>query len=253
MSRFSGKCDLYDLLSGYEFEDLKNWKIYRGSSDTPIKIEKEEDLIPYYPFVCSIVAKDASNGYVRLMEESWIDHEERKMLELTLQRLIRYFNSCKRKDVDYEVEDALEYLGWLSDKVIAKELALRVKEKGKKATIEGLHLRSYNYYREKMVEELQSNGLNPVEFGYAEFIRNNTPVEKVKKEAKKKEKESVVTLQMTVEEKNNLDGLLKENNLTLEELTCRFLQWIIRDPKKASEQLTLWANEYGENIQKLPT
>lgn len=85
MSRYSGKCDLADWveISGgfYEFVS-NNPSIYVGDSEQPLRFEKESELMPYYPYVVSVCVhnKDGDKPveYIRLMDESWIDYEEKK-------------------------------------------------------------------------------------------------------------------------------------------------------------------------------
>ena len=64
MSRFSGKCDLYDWFGMIACEDgetpyecykrLGSYIFYsHGGDDIPVRIEKPSDLVMFYPFIAS--------------------------------------------------------------------------------------------------------------------------------------------------------------------------------------------------------
>ena len=176
MSVYSGKCDLYDslvMIHGYEEEVLKNNVIiYVGDSKEPLKINSSKDLIPYYPYLISMSYHDniEKKCVVYTTSESFVDIEEREILEFKLKEILRFYNRCKRKKVDFNIEDCIKevcYSNW--NKEIYIELIHRVAKQGKKATIDGLHLRMHEIYREYLVKEMNNNGLNPIDYGYERF------------------------------------------------------------------------------------
>lgn len=175
MSRFSGKCDLADTIDIHD-EKILNAKIYVGNSNKPLQINEIKDLIPYYPHIIGAACFDNVDGksVIHLSSESWVDHEERENLEFKLQRLIRIYNRCKRKKIEFNVEDAVNEIccgNWNREPIT--ELANRVKEKGKKTTIDGIHLTMHERYRQELVDEMLKHGLNPADYGYARFIQCN--------------------------------------------------------------------------------
>ncbi len=174
ISRYSGKYDLADHLEGKSLDVIKNYKIYVGNSEEPIEIKDETSLIQYYPYIISLGYFDNTEGgqIIRLSSESFVDREEREILELRLKELLRVYNRCKRKKIDFNVEDAVKEVccfGW--DEEVYRELANRVKEKGKKAGIEGIHSRVRERYRKSLVDEMLKHGLNPADYGYERFVR----------------------------------------------------------------------------------
>lgn len=176
MSRFSGKCDFYDCVASfYTFEEIQNKvKIFVGKSDKPLKIEKMTDLIPYYPYLISLGAYDIVDrtDTVHLTSKSYIDLREQDFLDFVLKQILRYYNSCKRKKIDFSVDGAVKKVFAISDKdrdTVATELANRVKINGKKASTDGLHLSIYDFYRRELAEEMIKNGLNPADYGYERF------------------------------------------------------------------------------------
>ena len=101
---------------------------------------------------------NAENKHViHLSSKSYPDSHEEEMLGYHLKTLIRYYNYCKRKKIEFNVDDALKkFSEWTLqyDGDTIKTLAQRVKEKGKKASIEGLKLYFSERYREELREEL---------------------------------------------------------------------------------------------------
>jgi hypothetical protein len=172
MSRYSGKCDLADTIDIHG-ERILNAKIYVGLSNKPLQINAMKDLIPYYPHIIGAACFDNVEGksVIHLSSESWVDHEERESLEFKLKWLIKIYNRCKRKKIELNVDEAVAEIAWNGwNEEPCRELANRVKMYGKKATIEGIHLKMHEYYRQELVDEMLKNGLNPADYGYARFI-----------------------------------------------------------------------------------
>lgn len=165
MSRFSGKCDLYDHIEICGLENTLKSKIYLGwDSEEPLDIKEERDLVPYYPFVISCGAFEHGVGTMHLMSKSWVDYEEEDVLEGYLQQILKIQRRCKRKKVEFDVDEVFEevcYPFYFHEEI--KTLIERVKEHGKKATYGGIHLSSKNYYRNQLIEEM-------IKFGYPEDV-----------------------------------------------------------------------------------
>lgn len=179
MSNFSGKCDWKDSLDihNYTLEELQNnVKIYIGRSTEPLHIEKMSDMIPYYPYIVGSASFNNTerSAVIRLSSESFVDREEREILELKLKQILKTYNRCKRNKTEFKITDVVKELCWMDwNKNAITELAIRVRDKGKKATIDGIHLSMHEYYREKLVEEMINNNLNPADYGYERFIKEN--------------------------------------------------------------------------------
>lgn len=63
--------------------------------------------------------------------------------------------------------------GWNEESY--RELANRVKEKGRKATIDGIHLKMHERYRQLLVDEMLKHGLDPCKYGdYKRFIKEDS-------------------------------------------------------------------------------
>ena len=181
ISRWSGSCDLADVLEIYEYtlEELQNnVRIYVGNNTEPLHIEKMSDIIPYYPhIVWSAYHNNAERKSVmHITSEPHVDREEKEILELYLEQLIKIYNRCKRNKIEFNVDEAVKKVCWLDwNKAAIVELAHRVKENGKKATIENIHLTMHELYRKLLVEEMLKNGVNLADIGnnYKRFINND--------------------------------------------------------------------------------
>ncbi len=132
-------------------------------------------MIPYYGHLvaCSYHDNKERKACVYITRESFVDREERENLEWRLKRLLTIYNRCKRKKIEFDVEEALKEVVWNGwNEEPYRELANRVKEHGKMATVDGIHLKMHEYYRQELVDEMIKHGLNPCRYGdYARFIR----------------------------------------------------------------------------------
>lgn len=180
MSRYSGKCDVYDsfvMIHNYTDEELKNnVKVYLGKSDTPLKLETMKDLIPYYPHLISVGCYDNAErkSVIHITSKSFVDIEEQESLEYYLKRIITIYNRCKRKKIEFNVDDVVGQICWMGwNKVAITELANRVKEKGKKATTDGVHLTMHERYRRELVDEMIKNNIDPIKYGYGRFVEDD--------------------------------------------------------------------------------
>lgn len=178
ISSYSGKCDCYDTLVAihqYTEEQLKNnVKIYVGDSSTPLHIESYKDLIPYYPYIIgsAYFNNEEKSAVIHLSSESFVDMNERERLELYLKLALKEYNKCKRTKTEFVVENVVNNIIGFSDwnKKEVTELVKKVVWLGKNATIEGIHLRTQEHYRRKLVNEMIKNGLDPIEYGYGRFV-----------------------------------------------------------------------------------
>ena len=198
MSRFSGKADFYVHLWGSleteeeAFERFNGKSLYliqplpkdfdwRKAAEERVNIPETyykkveyksfKDLIPYYPHIVAF----AGGSTVCLSPKSYVDEDEQETLEFYLKRILRIYNRCKRKKIEFNIEDAVKEVCWSDwNKEAIEELAKRVKLKGKKANIDGIHLVMKEYYRNELVKEMLKYGINPADYGYERFVRGET-------------------------------------------------------------------------------
>ena len=180
MSTYSGKCDVYDdliMIHKYTDEELaNNVKIYQRSAEgeKQLKITCRKDLIPYYGHIVSSACYNNAErkSIIYITAESHVDREERDMLERKLKNILTVYNRCKRKKIEFDASSAAKEFAWVGfDDDIYLELANRVKANGKKANVDGLHMKMAEHYRKNLVQVMLNNHLNPLDYGdYQRFL-----------------------------------------------------------------------------------
>ena len=202
MSKFSNKSDFCDhlwisaeteeeafnkfngtkLYITQPFPDDFSWEeTHQTNIDIPetyfkkIEYSSIKDLIPFYPYTIAMAfySKNPYESMICLSSESFVDREEREILEYRLKRLITIYNYCTRQKIEFDVEEILKDFVWDGwNEAAYRELANRVKINGKKATMDGIHLEMHEYYRKMLVNEMIKNGLNLTDYGYERFIKS---------------------------------------------------------------------------------
>lgn len=86
MSRFSGKCDFADTISIYGIDFIiKNCKIFQNNK--ALKLNKHS-IIKYFPYlVSSMGMSKGSGGTINLTSESYIDSQNKEIIEWYLEDL----------------------------------------------------------------------------------------------------------------------------------------------------------------------
>lgn len=158
MSKFSGKCDVYDHFCNKSDEYIKNSKIFLGENPVPLRIDNHHDLAPYYSHIIYLGGGDQGGYSCHITEKSYIDTEEQEHLGWILRDLKKYYRKCRRDHVGFNEEEALRDIGFTVDDSSNRELARRVAEQGNKATIDGVHTFMGDYYRNLLLEEMMRLG-----------------------------------------------------------------------------------------------
>ena len=161
MSRYSGKCDLCDLLVGRD----KLPTVYLGNEILPLRADELRDLVPYYPRIVCNMESDGDLCVMRISNESWVDTSERQTLEFYLKCAISYCRKLKRRKVQITEDMIIGHIAWGFSPVREhqQEIARRVMEKGEKADIKGIHIDTSDYYRENLYDVM-------LQYGYQESI-----------------------------------------------------------------------------------
>jgi len=94
MSKFSGKCDLADLIEikgGYD--KIKGYEIYLGDMEHLIEHHSLKDLVSYYPYIETMGYHNNSTnkGTIILSKKSWVDIEEERYGHLEMHDLYRKY------------------------------------------------------------------------------------------------------------------------------------------------------------------
>ncbi len=176
ISKYSGRCDLYDTLEIYNYtldELQNNVTIYIGKNSDELHINSMYDLIPYYPYIITSAAfnNKERRAAISLSTEPCTDIEERQLLEFYKTEFVKMYKRCKRQKREFYLKSAKEMVSLFNETYTdtLTELAKRVKENGSRADINGLHLPMYENCRKQLVEEMVNNGLNPADYGYGRF------------------------------------------------------------------------------------
>ena len=177
MSRYSGRSDVYDTfvaIHNYTDEELRNNVEVYIDNNTPLQIDSLKSLIPYYPHIISSACFDNKErkAVIHIASTSSVDTEEEKYLISYLEEILKIYDRCKRKKIEFNVDDVVKELAWFNWNIEPiTEIANRVKEKGKRATVDGIHLRMHECYRQLLVNEMIKNGLDPCNYGYERFVK----------------------------------------------------------------------------------
>lgn len=159
MSRFSGKCDLYDHFDGVPDDIIAEYDIYPHNSAVPLKIMDRTDLVPYYPYLVVIGTWGDGKGTLCLSDKSFVDTEERRLLEAKKASLLKIFHKCKRKKSTFDPHEAAKQISvYDSPHSEEVEIALRIAEAGGKANLDGIHDAIHEHYRQELLEEMVKAG-----------------------------------------------------------------------------------------------
>lgn len=163
MSRFSGKCDIYDtLIEIHGIDDNYDWsKLEMYHEDEKLDIKSIKDLVPYYPYLTAVMCSNRDKIYIRLSQTSFVDRHEREMMNIRLNDVKKYYRKCKRNKTEFIPEEVVKkYSMWGSDNIYL-ELAKRVKEHPYTQNISGIHSNMAQWYRQELYEEM-------IKYGYDE-------------------------------------------------------------------------------------
>ncbi len=160
MSKYSGKCDVYDMCGDYLDEKIRNTRFYVDENIIPLRIDNQKDLMPYYPFLVGMAFMDKDGGVVRMSKRSFVDTEEEMFLEFDMTELKKMKRKAKRKHEKFNPEEAAKQLNFNNREPADYqiEMANRVAKDGDKATFKGLHRPMSEYYRNQLLEDMVEAG-----------------------------------------------------------------------------------------------
>ena len=161
MSKYSGKCDVYDsVIMINNIIDFKKLKIYAYNNEIiPLRIDSQKDLMPYYSFLTSFRSGNKDGDcIIHLSSQSWVDIEEKERLEYKMDDLKRYYRSCKRKKVPFDKDKALKMISFFTPEQYEFELVDRVSEYGEKSTIDNIHTSYHDKMRQSLCDDMIKEG-----------------------------------------------------------------------------------------------
>lgn len=137
-----GKCDFQDTVDIFGADKIiKKYKIYIGDEFLPLRVESEKDLVPYYPYLISIMASEKDKGgVIRLHNKSFIDEEEEEHLGWYLRDAKKYWRKCKRKHQEFDESVAYDKINIFGvERPYLREIIRRVAKYGNNAIVNDLH------------------------------------------------------------------------------------------------------------------
>lgn len=156
MSKYSGKCDLYDSIGDYSDEDIATKvKIYYASSIVPLDVKSQKDIMPFYPFVAGIMYGESDGTRVfHIGRRSYVDEQEEEFVESAKRSIERYYKKCKRKRVEFTVEDFHPYTD------LERQMAEDVMRIGIKNVLMSDEYHTYmgDYYRKILYKDMIAAG-----------------------------------------------------------------------------------------------
>ena len=180
MSKFSGKCDFYDVIEMRGFDYIKNSEIYVGNIG-PIKIEKPEDLIPYYGFLVSAGGFDKDKCNVQLSLDCYPLEYNRELIEYEQVYIKKYLKKCKRSKEEPTYEGYKNYTPFFNTfyEDPAVEKIFNALKDGKDNYLDDcLYKRTIDYFND-LIDEAESNGVgNSKYIMYLKFLMHKPLIKK---------------------------------------------------------------------------
>lgn len=104
MGRFTGKSDFEDWCEMHNRPEdiIANAKVY--INDAKVDIKTPEDLIPFYTHLTACIASSEGKQTIHLSMESFIDMEEKELLEWRIVELIKVARKAKKYKVPFNYE-----------------------------------------------------------------------------------------------------------------------------------------------------
>ena len=151
MSRYSGKCDLYDSLCMLDDTiDFDKLKIYIDGNIVPLDIKSQKDLAPYYPCIIGVsYGNTEGDRVIHMNSKLFYNTQEEGILKWRVEWYCKLYNRIKRKDKSKQIVVA-DLLSEFDDKEVVTELIQRVIDaKGKvdRVDYKDVYLSMSEHYR----------------------------------------------------------------------------------------------------------
>lgn len=168
MSKYCGKCDLYDSLSIWGLVDngkfapdaperIRRWHV--SVAGKPLDIRKPEDLVPYFPFIVASGGFSKESCTVNLSAESYNDSRSKEHFAIAKDYMLRARRKAERRGEDVLEAVTATLFPWDREEGSPEMvLARRVASEGKKAKYEDLVPGYLGMYRDELVETMVAHG-----------------------------------------------------------------------------------------------
>ena len=156
MSKYSGKCDIFDTFADCSNQYLRNTRFF--INEKRIVIRNQSELAPFYPFLIAIHCADKDGGIVHMTSRSYVDEHEEDILAFYLKELKKAYRHCKRKGIEVTTSALMEKITWNNNDYV-QLLAERVAADGEKANIDGMTMDGIiPVYRKCLLEDMIAMG-----------------------------------------------------------------------------------------------
>ena len=200
MSIFSGKCDVYDHFMMFGEDDnitqkeidekIANSKIYIRTKDCrahKLDMKNAYDITPYFPYIIGLCISSNKDNFMIISSESYVDCEEKSLLEMYLNIMLKNVRRCKRKKQEITEEEILKDV-WNRERDYIKRMVDIVKKNGTKTTINDIaaakiHIPSMERQRKYLYEQMVSLGYPKIKaynWCFNELIFSEDQIERVK-------------------------------------------------------------------------
>lgn len=174
MSKYSGKCDVYDHFCTHNKdieEQLKNSYICVGKAQTQLELETEAQLALYFPYTIATGSWDSEfeKSHLWLSEHDYVRSSEIEMIDFYVHEAKKEKAFCKKHKIQYSVDDVYKKrFSWTApeNKKALLEIIQRV-EAGGRQKYDDIRLPSYDFCRNIWLEDLINIYKYPTDFATA--------------------------------------------------------------------------------------
>lgn len=206
MGTFTGKSDFEDIVNmHYNPKTVLNGDVLMNGAK--LKLETERDLIPFYPYLCSMMSAEkmedgSTKTRIELCNKSFIDSTEERQKTLFVEDIAYFCKKNKKKATEITLEDVKDLFNanHIFDENTLKKI-VDIVSKGKSAYAFGIVVSSYNL---KKKHEFVDCIIESFTKQYLYNIRTKTATQR-RKDLLKYASENGWS------KKYNCDGLNKEN------------------------------------------
>ena len=165
MSKYSGKCDLYDYVSMLQTKDYNKLNIYVRDFPVRLDIKERKDIVPFYGFVpylcCGNEIRISNISYVDTMEEV-IFNSHFNMVHRVIRRYKRHHKPLEweliKKDLYIDDSDIIGIYIYIKDNYKEKYTEREKHTLMEKLRRDGVTYRSIEVYRKELYDEMIRNG-----------------------------------------------------------------------------------------------
>ena len=172
MSKYGGKCDLWDsLVSIRELDDdSTDWdkiKIYQITEDSYFNetgwhntelpdIKCLKDLLPYAAYMVGMAYGEKDYYVCYIGRESYVTTMEKERIEWAVKDVRRIYNKCKRKKIEFT--QAVVMANVYNSSMLHTEIFKRMKAHPTSFKTDGLRVPICEYYKAELSDDMIKMG-----------------------------------------------------------------------------------------------